>query len=235
MPAQAIRRQLVPASFHQELVQAMTAAGFARMYQFTATTDRDVYHVPAQYAQETTHFFHLPDHGFLVQLSLSEHIDQEGRYDCWWSGAVHLQLDIKEMIAYEVYYLCSNHKPRFFMDDCVPLGHVMGNIDALLVPFRDRGTASFNDDDDSYSWKLAHSGPLTVAQLVTFVDGLSTHFGPFLQPKLAYNFDAFSFTNDYAWPEIRERFWRSFPTRLLKQLVPGRIRGRESVHSSMHQ
>jgi hypothetical protein len=201
------------------------------LYQFTAATGRDAYHVPAQYAQETTHFFYLPDRGFLVQLALSEHIDQEDLYRCWWSGAAYLQLDTHAMIEYEVYHVCPQHEgPRFFMDDCEPLSHVMGNVrEELLKPFRWVGNSRvLDEEEDSYGWQFERSGPLTVAQLTTFVDGLRTHFSPFLKPTLSYNFSVFCFTNDYAWPNIRKRFWRNFPTRLLKELVPGRIRGRES-------
>lgn len=234
MPTDAIRARLVPASFHRKLVQAMDTAGFIRMYQFTASTDHDTYHVRAQYAQETTHFFYLPDRGFLVQLALSEHIDEEGEYGCWWSGAVYLQLDQYEMIAFQVRHICPQHRgPQFFMDECEPMDHIFANVEGLLEPFRITGSSRVMDDEEgSYGWQFEHTGPLTVSQLVTFVDGLCTHFGPFLQPTLSHNFSVFGFTNDYAWPDIRKRFWRSFPTRLLKPLVPGRIRGRESVRTS---
>jgi hypothetical protein len=240
MPSSAIRRRLAPASFHQELVRAMADAGFTRMYQFTATTDQDAYHVPIQYAQQTTHFFYLPDRGFLVQFALSEDIDKEGQYRSWWDGAVYLQLGTRAMIEHEVYNVCPQHDgPQFFMDSCEPLGHIMGDdvIDELLAPFQTRGGSRVMDFnyDDSYGWLLERSGfkedALTVDQIVRVATGLRDHFAPFQLPKLSHDFSAWFFISEYAWPGIRERFWRSFPTRLLKQLVPGRIRGRESTQT----
>jgi hypothetical protein len=233
MPTKVVSSQLVPASFHQELVQAMEAAGFTLMYRFQATTDRDTYHVPVQYAQKTAHFFYVPSCGFIVQLELSEGIDEQGHYSLWWNAAVYLQLDEMEIVKYEVHHICPQHRgPRFFMDDCKPMGHVFGNLSRILEPFWKHGNSRVMDDEEgSYGWTLEHSGPLTVAQLVGFVDGLYTHFGPFLKAKLSHNFNAFYFAHEYAWPGIRPRFWRSFPTRLLKELVPGRILGRESAQT----
>lgn len=231
MPSTAVRSKLVSASFHQELVRAMETAGFVRMYQFTATTDKDGYHVPVAYAQETYHFFYLPERGFVLQLALTENVDGDGRYECWWSGAVDMNLDFTEIIGYEVYYICSHHD-HWGPETCEPLGHVMGNFTELLNPFRYHGGAGMNDDYGSVGWRIEHAGLLTTEQLVSFADGLRTHFGPFLQPTLQYHFDAYHFVNTYTWSElVRERFWKSFPTRLLKQLVPGRILGRESLRS----
>lgn len=228
MPEHAIRRRLVPPSFHRELVERMKAAGFVQMYQFHATTDRDVYHVPAQYAQETTHFFYMSERGFLVKLALAEHIDEQGEYRSWWSGGVYLELDRREMITFEVLHLCSQHDSW----DCAPLEHLMDNLDELLAPFQCRGGNRMHDsvdgEADSFGWKFDCSGALTIDQLVAYCDGLRTHFGPFLKPTLSHDFSVFTFTNRYAWPKIDERFWRGFPTRLLKALVPGRIRDRVS-------
>lgn len=227
-----IRHRLVPDSFYKDLVQAMKSAGFVPMHYFVATTDHDVFHVPAMYAQETTYFFYLPDRGFLVKLALSELIDEQDEYRSWWSGAVWLELDSQAMLEYEIKadYVCRLHWEPWLstMDgcNCVPLSHVMGSVGRLLQPFRIHSTSRFDDDRDSYGWKLVRSSvdsPLTIAQLVTFVDGLRTHFGLFLKPKLTLNFSAFGFTNDYAWPGIHERFWRQFPNRLLKQIAPGGI------------
>lgn len=226
-----VRSRLVPRGFHRELVEAMTKVGFGRMHEFCATTDRDQYHVSARYAQETNHFFYLPGKGFLVHLALAECIDDHSdTYQLWWSGAVYLELDTYAMIEYEVRHVCPNHEgPQFFMDGCEPLGHVMGNIDELLEPFGSQGSSRFLDrSNDSYGWQIECAGLLTVEQLVTFVNGLADHFGPFLLPTLSRNFSVFGFTNTYSWPSIRGRFWKEFPTRLLKEMVPGRITHCES-------
>lgn len=234
MPSDDIRRRLVPRSFHWELIKAMQAAGFVRMYEFIATTDRDRYHIPTLYAQETTHLFYLPKRGFVIRLVLCERIDENDEYTCWWEGATYFEIDTRAIIEYEVYYICPHHESdRWFMDDgCEPLGHVLGTVEALHEPFMLRSGSRFLDDDrDSFGWQLEHSGALTVSQLVTFADGLACHFGPFIKPTLCYKFSAYDFVHEYAWPDIRARFWRGFPTRLLADIVPGRIRHRESVTS----
>src|SRR6266496_5053481 len=203
MPSKSVRSQLVPRSFHQELIAAMQAAGLTRMYEFTASTDRDPYHVDAEYAQETNHFFYREEHGFLVRLALCEDIDKQGRYRCWWTGRIFTNLDSQAMIEYQV-DTCEHWRSGGFMEECEPFEHILGNIKELMCPFRVHNHFHFRDEYDQYAWSIEydHDNNLSIGQLVTMLEGLLTHFGPFLQPTLGQNFDAWEFTNTFAWPHI---------------------------------
>jgi hypothetical protein len=207
----------------------MQEAGFLPLFRFTASTKRDKYHVPADYAQETSLYFFLPGKGFIVHIACSEHIDKYG-YRQWWNMHTYLQLDISAMISHEVREICPEHRgnSRFFMDDCEPLEHMLGSVPELLEPLRYTDSNHVvASHDDTYGWAAEYSSretPLCVEQLVTTIVRLREHFGQFLEPKIAEGFSVFSFTNTYAWPGIDERFWRSFPKGLLLGITTGRIR-----------
>ena len=229
MLGKAIEVQLAPNNFHQELVAKMQTTGFARMYRFTANTHRDkkLHSFSDTYAQETSHFFYLPNCGFLLQLALLEQVTPRGSFASW-SGTAYLHLDRREMIEHEVHFICN----RSAWDECAPLDHIMGNLEGILAPFKLQGYGeqlhdSTKDYATCYDWQFACDGPITTEQLVMLADGLRTQFGPFLLPKLPRKFNAAFFTS-CRWQGIEERFWRSFPTRLLRERVDGPIRG---IHS----
>lgn len=223
MPSSQVRRKLVPPSFYATLIKLMQEAGYNLLYRFTASTDQDHHHVPVTYAQETSLLFYLPGKGYLVHMALSEDFDRHG-YRWWWNLSTYLQLDTSAMIKHEVLNICRNHthEPDFFMADCEPLQHLLQPVPEMFEPMRyTNGNHVAGWGEELYGWAGEYSDktPLTPEQLVAIVTRIQKHFAAFLEPKIVERFNASTFVNTYAWPGIEERFWRSFPRRILREVA----------------
>jgi len=225
MPNQSVRVGFEPESTFRELEEQMKRLGLPLMYPFRMDTDRDKYHVSAQYARETSRLFYRPDAGFLVNISLAEQLGEDGNYSSWWSCHLYLSLDDTSMIRHEVFNVCPGHTSEY-MFDCEPLEHMLGDIAELVSPWRLVGGSVFVGVRE---WELeAHLG---IPEIVSMLERVLRRFDGFFLPKLGdgRGISVFSLTNNYAWPHCRERYWRSFPTRILRERTNGRIRGRESI------
>lgn len=101
------------ASLHQQLLPSLTNLGLVYAGHGAITSKDCDFYISAKWGKATRWFFHHPQKCFLIELTLHEHIDEEGALYRHWSGQLHFELAEWHTPDYrKIFIFCVPQTPR---------------------------------------------------------------------------------------------------------------------------
>jgi hypothetical protein len=228
------RGALTQASF--DIINTMVKAGYTFFSSIKTDTQKHQYHVPTDYAMEDTMFFHIPDTGVLIKLSLNANF--RGRTLSSYLRC-ELMLETKPLVpdsvlAYKTIMALARDKG--FVDMKYLSSYDIDETEVIVLPFVHDdpkmihwtdfgGSSSHHQDSTRYIDKpfeteqtLDHKFDEALAELTTRIAEVL----PFVASRDKFQFRELmssTFWPYHTFKSSEEDFWSQFNTRYFRPLV----------------